>query len=214
MAAGAVWIRRHRVRWRRDGDWSARCGKRRKMVAEVMAWMVLAAVDGVTGEFGAKERYAERRCLGLLGGNKGSVGFIIAATGKGTKLGSYQEKSRRLQAEKNQVPYGHSNEWFFYTTSAATGNNDVIKTRDGCYYEVTGEREVHDKHRTLVGFVRRLEFFCADGTKTDWVVHEFRLPDGEETAAVDDDKKKVVVCRIRFGQPESSSSSTEEDDPE
>ncbi|KAJ4826318.1 hypothetical protein Tsubulata_004086 [Turnera subulata] len=120
-----------------------------------------------------------------------------------------------------RAKFGDRNEWFFYTT-AATENNDVMKARTVCYYEVTGEREVHDKHQTLVGLVRRLEYRCADGTKTEWVVDEFRLPDEEIAAADDDDdKKKVIVCRIRFRQPEISStseedisSSTEEDDTE
>ncbi|KAJ4826317.1 hypothetical protein Tsubulata_004085 [Turnera subulata] len=101
----------------------------------------------------------------------------------------------------HQVRYGLSNQWFFYTTAAATGDNGVVKARNGCYYEVIGERDVYEDNLIWVGVVRRLEYHWANGTKTDWVVDEFSLPDYGETAAVNDDKKKVVMCRIRFMQP-------------
>lgn len=72
-------------------------------------------------------------------------------------------------------------EWYFYTQrdrKYATGMRTNRATASG-YWKATGkDRPILRKGTTLVGMRKTLVFYqgrAPKGTKTDWVMHEFRL---------------------------------------
>ncbi|PPS00845.1 hypothetical protein GOBAR_AA19812 [Gossypium barbadense] len=92
----------------------------------------------------------------------------------------------------------NSKEWYFYSQrdrKYATGLRTNRATTSG-YWKATGkDKAVHSKG-TIVGMRKTLVFYhgrAPSGTKSDWVMHEFRL---QPTFSVSTFKEDWVLCRI------------------
>ncbi|TYI84500.1 hypothetical protein E1A91_D05G369200v1 [Gossypium mustelinum] len=92
----------------------------------------------------------------------------------------------------------NSKEWYFYSQrdrKYATGLRTNRATTSG-YWKATGkDKAVHSKG-TIVGMRKTLVFYhgrAPKGTKSDWVMHEFRL---QPTSNVSTLKEDWVLCRM------------------
>ncbi|XP_072955502.1 NAC domain-containing protein 79-like [Typha angustifolia] len=101
----------------------------------------------------------------------------------------------------------NANEWYFFSfrdRKYATGSRTNRATKSG-YWKSTGkDRAVcHPTTRAVVGMRKTLVFYCGrapNGTKTGWVMHEFRLENPHSPP-----KEDWVLCRVfhkRKGEPE------------
>ncbi|KAG6509087.1 hypothetical protein ZIOFF_034478 [Zingiber officinale] len=91
-------------------------------------------------------------------------------------------------------------EWYFFNfrdRKYATGSRANRATRSG-YWKATGkDRTIYDPatHATVVGMRKTLVFYMGrapNGTKTNWVMHEFRL----ESPLAPPVKEDWVLCRV------------------
>nr|UBT01669.1 NAC transcription factor 65 [Litchi chinensis] len=116
-------------------------------------------------------------------------------------------------------------EWYFYSLrdkKYATGLRTNRATACG-YWKATGkDRAVHRKGR-VVGMRKTLVFYqgrAPKGTKTDWVMHEFRLEGPFAPPQLSSLKEDWVLCRVIYknrqvvsghGQPPSNMGSRYDD---
>ncbi|KAK5833560.1 NAC domain-containing 21/22 -like protein [Gossypium arboreum] len=112
----------------------------------------------------------------------------------------------------------NSKEWYFYSQrdrKYATGLRTNRATTSG-YWKATGkDKAVHSKG-TIVGMRKTLVFYhgrAPSGTKSDWVMHEFRL---QPTFSVSTFKEDWVLCRMlhktkQIGKKPSSMESSYDD---
>ncbi|KAL0390906.1 UNVERIFIED_CONTAM: NAC domain-containing protein 21/22 [Sesamum calycinum] len=91
----------------------------------------------------------------------------------------------------------NSNEWYFFSfrdRKYATGFRTNRATTTG-YWKATGkDRAVLDRNRAVVGMRKTLVFYknrAPNGTKTGWIMHEFRLENPNLPP-----KEDWVLCRV------------------
>lgn len=95
-------------------------------------------------------------------------------------------------------------EWYFYSQrdrKYATGARTNRATASG-YWKATGKDRAVLRKATLVGMRKTLVFYqgrAPKGTKTDWVMHEFRL-EGPHTPKNEED---WVLCRVFYKKREN-----------
>ncbi|KAJ0263930.1 NAC domain-containing protein [Hirschfeldia incana] len=89
-------------------------------------------------------------------------------------------------------------EWYFYSQKDrkyATGQRTNRATATG-YWKATGKDRAIQRNGTLVGMRKTLVFYrgrAPKGSKTDWVMHEFRL---QGTFIHHSPKEEWVLCRV------------------
>ncbi|KAE9585073.1 putative transcription factor NAM family [Lupinus albus] len=94
-------------------------------------------------------------------------------------------------------------EWYFYTQrdrKYATGLRTNRATGSG-YWKATGkDRTIHLKG-TLIGMRKTLVFYqgrAPKGTKTEWVMHEFRIQGPHGPPKLSSSKEDWVLCRVFY----------------
>ncbi|XP_024377729.1 uncharacterized protein [Physcomitrium patens] len=106
-------------------------------------------------------------------------------------------------AEVCKIPGDHSvnqNNWYFFShkdKKYPTGNRANRATKAG-FWKATG-RDKCIQTRYSVGMRKTLVFYkgrAPHGQKTDWIMHEFRLDDGNQAFRGFDEAGAWVVCRV------------------
>lgn len=99
----------------------------------------------------------------------------------------------------DEFKYGVVGEWFFFTTRLA-GN---LPTRNG-YWSPSGTSTKIYLNDKIIGFKDTLEFYWGcrpNGTKSKWIIFEYRLNSDKLDAALIDEliKAKVILaCHSKF----------------
>ncbi|KAG6470389.1 NAC domain-containing protein 21/22-like [Zingiber officinale] len=93
-------------------------------------------------------------------------------------------------------------EWFFFSLKDrkyATGQRTNQATKSG-YWKATGKDRQVNRMDVLVGMRKTLVFYggrAPNGSKTDWVMHEFRLDESSNPSKFSS-KEDWVLCRVSF----------------
>ncbi|XP_042387723.1 transcription factor JUNGBRUNNEN 1-like [Zingiber officinale] len=91
-------------------------------------------------------------------------------------------------------------EWYFFCRRGRKYRNSVRPNRvTGCgFWKATGvDRPIHSSSHHCIGLKKSLVYYsghAGKGTKTDWMMHEFRLP--VPTAASMQEAEVWTICRI------------------
>ncbi|KAL4279650.1 hypothetical protein GQ457_03G025070 [Hibiscus cannabinus] len=102
-----------------------------------------------------------------------------------------------------------SKEWYFYSQrdrKYATGLRTNRATASG-YWKATGKDRTVLSKGTIVGMRKTLVFYqgrAPKGTKTDWVMHEFRLEGPFSLPKLSHFKEDWVLCRVLYKNKETS----------
>ncbi|KAK8579339.1 hypothetical protein V6N13_142548 [Hibiscus sabdariffa] len=102
-----------------------------------------------------------------------------------------------------------SKEWYFYSQrdrKYATGLRTNRATASG-YWKATGKDRAVLSKGTIVGMRKTLVFYqgrAPKGTKTDWVMHEFRLEGPFSLPKLSTFKEDWVLCRVLHKNKETS----------
>ncbi|CAM0950411.1 unnamed protein product [Alopecurus aequalis] len=118
-------------------------------------------------------------------------------------------------------------EWYFFVhkdLKYPTGTRANRATREG-YWKATGkDREIFKPRGgagagELVGMKKTLVFYTGRaprGTKSDWVMHEFRLDGKSRDQTMNNPKDEWVVCKVfnKKGEAKTTASKTAADDVE
>ncbi|XP_042386312.1 NAC domain-containing protein 21/22-like isoform X1 [Zingiber officinale] len=92
-------------------------------------------------------------------------------------------------------------EWYFFSLrdrKYATGCRTNRATESG-YWKATGKDRKVSRKGVLVGMRKTLVFYkgrAPKGTKTDWIMHEFRIEDSSDTSKFY--FKDWVLCKVSF----------------
>ncbi|XP_010531074.1 PREDICTED: NAC domain-containing protein 37 isoform X2 [Tarenaya hassleriana] len=99
--------------------------------------------------------------------------------------------------ERCRIGYEEQNEWYFFShkdKKYPTGTRTNRATMAG-FWKATGrDKTVYDKTK-LIGMRKTLVFYrgrAPNGQKTDWIMHEYRLPPAENAPP---QEEGWVVCR-------------------
>ncbi|XP_074556362.1 NAC domain-containing protein 21/22-like [Curcuma longa] len=93
-------------------------------------------------------------------------------------------------------------EWYFFSLKDrkyATGQRTNRATKSG-YWKATGKDRQVNRMGVLVGMRKTLVFYggrAPNGSKTDWVMHEFRLDEAPNPSKFSS-KEDWVLCRVSF----------------
>lgn len=94
-------------------------------------------------------------------------------------------------------------EWYFYSQrdrKYATGQRTNRATLTG-YWKATGKDKHITQNGVLVGMRKTLVFYqgrAPKGTKTDWVMHEFRMESFDHASKFPQPKEDWVLCRVFY----------------
>ncbi|KAG8365307.1 hypothetical protein BUALT_Bualt18G0091100 [Buddleja alternifolia] len=102
--------------------------------------------------------------------------------------------------EKCRIGSGPQNEWYFFShkdKKYPTGTRTNRATTAG-FWKATGrDKAIHMNNSKRIGMRKTLVFYTGrapHGQKTDWIMHEYRLDDENNTQEIQEDG--WVVCRV------------------
>ncbi|KFK24890.1 hypothetical protein AALP_AA8G037900 [Arabis alpina] len=92
-------------------------------------------------------------------------------------------------------------EWYFFGAMEKkydSGNRMNRKTKEG-FWKATGkDREVHGGNQ-LIGMIKTLVFHkgsAPKGRRTNWVIHEYRLVENNESPQDEEEQGEYVLCKL------------------
>ncbi|GFP81659.1 NAC domain-containing protein 86 [Phtheirospermum japonicum] len=92
-------------------------------------------------------------------------------------------------------------EWYFYSPrdrKYPNGSRTNRATRSG-YWKATGKDRAVHSHKRAVGMKKTLVYYrgrAPHGTRTDWVMHEYRLTDSASSTTRSSLKESYALCRV------------------
>ncbi|KAL6131183.1 hypothetical protein ACLB2K_069561 [Fragaria x ananassa] len=131
----------------------------------------------------------------------------------------YEHEPAELPGLLGSETEDHDMEWFFFTRNAFKYNKSRRSNRSTKkgFWKITGkERGIKARRsKAVIGKKRTLTFYQGRGKakKTDWVFHEYYLPQNQVVSCSKKEKGDFVLCRLKNKSDKKDSSVRNEGEP-